>query len=237
MAKVSKVTAHYRQGSRTENCRVCRFMNEDGSCDRVVGMVQPQMVCDLFQPTVRRDAMADQTCCDGRSAAWHRADSRTGYCCVDGGEHSHDDDTMERTAMPDDEAAFLLLRTADERRFTLGVAWHADRPDEQPAADGHRAVIRAEELEKTAWAWMARSREVGLMHLDGTEGHGTVVESYLWRGPDWTTVDANGNEQVITRGSWLVGVIWDPPTFLAIKRGQIDGYSPQGTAKWRKASA
>ena len=233
MAKVSKPAAHYRAASSpSECCRVCRYMNDDGSCDRVQGTVKPEMVCDLFEPAVRRDTMADQTCCDGRSVAWHRADSRTGYCCADGGDHSHD--TMERSAMTD-EASFLLLRTSEERRFTLGVAWHADKPDAEPAADGHRAVIRADELEKTAWAWMARSREVGLLHLDGTEGHGTVVESAIYRGPDWHVTDAHGNEQVVRTGDWIVGVQWDEPTWTAIKRGEIDGYSPQGTAKWRKA--
>jgi ADP-ribose pyrophosphatase YjhB (NUDIX family) len=49
VAKLSKPDSNYRKATVSgENCRVCRFMNDDGTCEKVVGIVKPDMVCDLF---------------------------------------------------------------------------------------------------------------------------------------------------------------------------------------------
>jgi hypothetical protein len=118
-----------------------------------------------------------------------------------------------------------VLKSEPERRYTLMLAWPAMKPDVAKAADGRRDYARPEVVEKTAWAWMAKSRSVGLFHQDGTEGHGTVVESYIWRGPDWRVGDT-----LIKAGDWLCGVVWNEQAWALVKRGLINGMSPQGTA-------
>lgn len=124
-----------------------------------------------------------------------------------------------------------LLKAEPEQRYTLMLAWPAFKPDVAKAADGRRDYARPEVIEKTAWAWMAKSRAVGLFHEDGTEGHGTVVESYVYRGPDWQA----RSDTVIKAGDWLVGTIWDDRAWALVKAGLINGMSPQGTAERQAA--
>lgn len=123
-----------------------------------------------------------------------------------------------------------VLKAEPERRFTLMLAWPALKPDVAKAQDGRRDYARPEVIEQTAWAWMAKSRQVGLYHQDGTEGHGTVVESSIYRGPDWQVGDT-----LIKAGDWLIGTIWDTSAWALVKAGLINGMSPQGTAQRRPA--
>lgn len=48
MAKVTKAVARYRKATTTNRCGNCRYMNDDGTCDKVVGIVKPTMVCSLY---------------------------------------------------------------------------------------------------------------------------------------------------------------------------------------------
>src|SRR5258708_21787528 len=84
-----------------------------------------------------------------------------------------------------------LLKASAEQRYTLMMAWPSMKPDVAKAADGRRDYARPEVVERTAWAWMAKSRSVGLFHADGTEGRGTVVESYIHRAGDWRGGDTH----------------------------------------------
>ena len=72
--------------------------------------------------------------------------------------------------------------------------------------------------------------EIGALHQDGTEGDGLLVESYVYRGPDWTVKATDGSEQVIKAGDWLVGVIWSDDAWAAFKSGESTGVSMQGAA-------
>lgn len=148
------------------------------------------------------------------------------------GEEVGDED-MYRSA---DEAVLgTILREAADKQYTLGVAWSTE-PDKRPAMDGHRVKIAPDVLERTAWNFM-RQRKVGLFHQDGTEGHGEVVESYIYRGPDWELTDAYGEKQLIRSGYWLVGILWDDPAWGLIKRRKlVKGLSPQGFAVFKPAS-
>lgn len=123
-----------------------------------------------------------------------------------------------------------ILKAQPERRFTLMMAWPALKPDVAKAQDGRRDYARPEVIEATAWAWMAKSRAVGLFHADGTEGHGTVVESYIYRAAPWTV-----NGQVVKAGDWLVGTVWDDRAWALVRSGLINGMSPQGTAQRQPA--
>ena len=118
-----------------------------------------------------------------------------------------------------------VVSKASPQRYTLGVAYAPDQPDYTVAQDGFRDKISPQELEKTAWNFMAHP-EVGLGHEPGTEGAGKVVESYIYRGPDWTI-----NDHTIKAGTWLVGIVWSPEAWEKVQTGEINGLSPQGKAK------
>lgn len=133
-------------------------------------------------------------------------------------------------------AVTAVVKAASEQRYTLGVAFPALRPEVRKAVDGKRDIIGPAAIEKTAWDWMQKHRQVGLYHMDRTMGHGTVVESYIYRGPDWRLVAVDGSVQVIKAGDWLVGTVWDEDAWALVKRGLINGFSPQGAGRRRPAS-
>lgn len=134
-------------------------------------------------------------------------------------------------SLPD--AACRVVKADGERRYTLGLAYPANRPDVGVAQDGHRDFVSAEVLEEAAWGYLTKGGSVGLHHQNGTEGHGRVVESYIWRGPAWHLTASDGSDVVIKAGDWLLGTVWDEPTWEAIKAGEFNGYSPQGHARRR----
>jgi len=110
-----------------------------------------------------------------------------------------------------------ILKAEEERRYTLAVAYPANEKD------AHDDYMTPEELEKTAWNYLLKHRRVGLMHKDGTEGAGEVVESYIYRGPVW---EVNGEK--VKPGDWLLGVVWSPEAWERIKKGEFTGFSIQG---------
>ena len=116
------------------------------------------------------------------------------------------------------------------QRFVLGVAYPSDQ------LDGHKEWMSAEEVEQTAWDYCRKHRRIGFFHADGTEGHMDLVESYIYRGPDWVTTDIDGNEQVIKAGYWVMGGIADEPGFEAIVAERADGWSMDGFKKRRVAA-
>jgi hypothetical protein len=142
--------------------------------------------------------------------------------------------------------AVRVLKADDERRYTLDVAYPADKADIHRAMDKHRDFASKAVVEDAAWNYMRRYRAVGLCHTAeqaatvGTallhDGAAELVESYVYRGPDWTVKAADGSEQVIKSGDWLVGFVWEPPAWDLIKSGKINGVSVEGGAKRRKPS-
>jgi putative serine protease XkdF len=133
--------------------------------------------------------------------------------------------------------AARLLKADPARRYTLDVAYPADKADVALALDGHRDFASKAAVEDAAWDYMRRFRQVGVYHADGTEGAAEVVESYVYRGPDWAVQAADGSECVIKAGDWLVGFIWSPEAWADIEAGKIGGVSVQGKARRRKPSA
>jgi hypothetical protein len=140
-------------------------------------------------------------------------------------------------AEPAADAGLLVLKEVEEHRVTIGVAYPAMKPDSGVAKDGHIDFISEAALEVTAWSWMKERRDIGLLHADGFEGHGTVVESSIYRGPDWTMKASDGSEQTIRQGDWLLSVQWSPEAWSLIKSGRLTGYSPQGRASRTTPSA
>jgi hypothetical protein len=123
-----------------------------------------------------------------------------------------------------------VFKSSEERRYTLGVAYAANRADPHRGADGFRDFAGPEVLEKAAWSFIRNGASIGLDHAGGTDGAGRVVESYLYRGPDWP----QDNGYVVKAGDWLLGVVWEPEAWVTIKSGQRAGYSMQGGARRRQ---
>ena len=111
-------------------------------------------------------------------------------------------------------------------RYVLGVAYPANR------VDGHGEFMTAATVQKAAWDYL-RKGQIGLHHADGTTGHAEIVESYVYRGPDWHQIAADGTTQVIKSGDWLVGAVFDEPTWADVQSGKFNGWSIQGLAARR----
>lgn len=129
-----------------------------------------------------------------------------------------------------------VVKSVEERRFTLMVAYPCLRPDVAVAQDGHRDFAGPRALEDAAWSYIRKGGHVGLWHEDGTQGSGECVESFIHRSGDWTIKAADGSTQTVRDGDWLVGIVWTPPTWDLIKSGKIRGVSMQGSAVRRRPS-
>ena len=129
-----------------------------------------------------------------------------------------------------------VIKSDDERKYTLTVAYPVNKPDIGVAKDGKRDFAGPAAVEDAAWGFLTKSPKVGLWHQNGTEGAGSVVESYIYRGPDWSVAAADGSEQVIKSGDWLTGIVWDDKSWDDIKAGKIGGTSMQGSAMRRTAT-
>ncbi len=124
-----------------------------------------------------------------------------------------------------------VYKSKDEQRYTLTVVYPSSTKD-NPSPDFHGDVMSEEELEKSAWSYIGKGTDrVGLMHRPGTSGAGKVVESYIWRAPAWKMQDTSGQEQTVMPGSWVMGIVWSPEAWAAIKGGTITGVSLQGAAQ------
>jgi hypothetical protein len=122
--------------------------------------------------------------------------------------------------------------TVAEDRFVLGLAYQAGRdPKIQRGQDKGRDYFTPDQLEKAAWSFLRHGPVTGLFHVDGTEGAATVVESSIYRGPDWRITGPDGSVVVVKSGDWLVGAILDEPAWQLYKSGRITGWSPQGSAR------
>lgn len=115
-----------------------------------------------------------------------------------------------------------------EERYVLGIAYPANR------VDGHGEFMTTDTVQKSAWGFIGKG-QIGLHHTDGSTGHAEVVESYVYRGPDWSQTAADGSTQVVKSGDWLVGAVFDEPTWELVKSGHFNGWSIQGLAARRPA--
>lgn len=111
-------------------------------------------------------------------------------------------------------------------RYVLGVAYQAGYdPGIAKGADGFTDYVDPSDLELAAWGFMKTNPVVGLDHMDGTIGHVEIVESYIYRGPDWAQADGT----VIKAGDWLLAGIVDESTWPDVVSGKYTGWSPEGS--------
>lgn len=130
-----------------------------------------------------------------------------------------------------------MLKADDERKVALYVGYAAMRADTALAKDQHRDFATAQVIEDNAHNWLAKGAKLGLLHQQSTQDFETV-ESGIHRGPDWVMKAADGTQQVIREGDWLVAVrAKTPQAWSLIKSGALGGVSVQGRAKRRVPSA
>ena len=87
-------------------------------------------------------------------------------------------------------------------------------------------TITAEEIEKTAHAYLAKSRVVGANHERQMDAH--VVESYI-APTNMTFQGALDGEQVVPKGSWILVVkVTSPQDWAAVESGDYEGFSVGG---------
>jgi hypothetical protein len=140
-------------------------------------------------------------------------------------------DTIQKALGDDGEGIIgAVVKAESAQRFTLTVAYPVLRKD------GHGETADYGTVEKAAWDYLRNSQEIGLWHVDGLVGAGTVVESSIYRGPDWVTKAVDGSAQTIHAGDWLLGVQWDEPGWQAITSGLVDGMSVQGKSRRRRVT-
>lgn len=137
--------------------------------------------------------------------------------------------SLETVEAIEDAAAYSVIKSLSSvpKRYTLGPAYAANKIDVGKGVDKHIDFIQEEALEMCAWGYLAKGREIGMFHLDGTYGHAVVVESYIYRGPDWT-IDDGAEGYVIKSGDWMLGAVWDDFGFDLVMKQLINGWSPQG---------
>ena len=132
-----------------------------------------------------------------------------------------------------------VIKSVPEQKFTLCVSYPARRPDVGVAQDGFRDWASEESVEKAAWSYLRKSPKVGLWHeSEGrSEGIAEVVESYIYRqDTPWIIKAADGTEQKICKGDWLIGLVWTDAGWNLVKSGEVRGISPQGRARRRRSS-
>lgn len=119
------------------------------------------------------------------------------------------------------------------QRYLLTVAYQPGRdPRITKGVDGKRDWFSEGELEKAAWSMLESGvPEVGLFHADGSVGHAQVVESYIYRGPDWVLTAVDGTEQVVKSGTWLVGLRCDEVAWDMVEKRLVQGVSLQGRGR------
>lgn len=147
-----------------------------------------------------------------------------------------DDGVTKAEPWSGEGVAGVMVKSDSAKRYTLTMGYPANKADQGVALDGNIDFAGPDAIEKAAWDYM-QNPEVGLWHDDGTTtGAGRVVESYIYRGPDWAIKAVNDSEVTIKAGDWLLGIVWGEETWPDVVEGRIGGTSMEGTAARRKPS-
>jgi hypothetical protein len=164
----------------------------------------------------------------------------------DGAVYDTDGQPAVKATWDQETIVSRVLKSDEERRYTLNVIYPADKADIGKALDGHRDFASKAVVEDAAWNYMRNHRQVGVAHSPEhaaslgvtfkADGAADLVESYIYRGPDWAIKAADGSEVVIKAGDWLGGFIWPPDEWADIKAGKLGQVSVEGGVTRRQPS-
>jgi len=153
-----------------------------------------------------------------------------------------------------------FIAKSDKKHYTLGIVYEPDEVDTQgdftDAAEIEKAcwnfmrrlqgqdaltktalrvleeVVKAAEsgkslrLDITDAYEEVTKRGLNDMHVssEDDENLGTIVECYI------APADFEINGETVKKGTWLLGVVWNPDYFAKIEKGERTGLSLEGTA-------
>ena len=118
-----------------------------------------------------------------------------------------------------------FLKTDAPMRYTLGVVYAPDEVDSQGD------FAEAEEIEKACHGFMLHIQgrltkgALGINHKEWPDDLGDIVECYC------APVDMQIDDNLITKGTWLLGAVWSESMFQKIEANEITGYSMGGTGQ------
>lgn len=112
-----------------------------------------------------------------------------------------------------------ILKADIEKQIVYGVILAPDEVDSQDD------WMPADEIEKTAHAYLAKSRVVGAQHEEQMQA--VPVESYI--APQDLQWDGQYGPQTVKKGSWVMAVkVLDPDHWQKVKSGEYTGFSIGG---------
>lgn len=134
---------------------------------------------------------------------------------------------------PTAKAKYAVTKTADEKRYTLGVLYVPDAVD----ADGEYAD--AETLQSACWDYVRKGyRGIRDTHTDVELGE--LVELISWPHEVVTKTilgDGKSYEMKLPAGTVYAGVVWSEEAWPLVKSGKLRGYSMGGKAVRMKEAA
>jgi hypothetical protein len=124
-----------------------------------------------------------------------------------------------------------VLKADAKNHVLLMVAYSCNKMPHR-GADGYRDIVSAETLQKACWRFMENGCPVNVGHQGGYAGATHIVENYTWPSPTpWVIKGANGSEQVVRQGDWLVAFKLDDADWEAYEKGLIGAASPEGDCR------
>lgn len=131
--------------------------------------------------------------------------------------------TVLRDALADDREIRLIK--SHEERIVFGVVLEPDTVDAQGD------TIAAEEIRQAAHKFMEDFGNLGLQHKEIVNGKLKLLESFI------APVDFDVDGQAVKKGTWLMAErVIDDDLWVAIRKGEITGYSIGGSAMRHKIS-
>jgi Putative phage serine protease XkdF len=114
----------------------------------------------------------------------------------------------------------IIKAGSDEQRYTLGIVYEPDVPDDQ----GDWAS--ADSIREAAWRFAGKlvvaKASAGLQHKEWGNHIAEVVETYI------APCDMQLGEHIVKSGSWLMGLRWSEQHWPLVKAGEITGLSMGG---------
>ncbi|MDF0480262.1 XkdF-like putative serine protease domain-containing protein [Vagococcus sp. PNs007] len=111
-----------------------------------------------------------------------------------------------------------IVKSDDPEKLVYGVVY------EPNIRDAHDDFMSAVDIEKAAHTFMENYQHIDKQHDFETHA-GKVVESYL------APVDMTIEDEVITKGTWILVTKATDDIWAAIQKGEFTGYSLAGTAE------
>lgn len=111
-----------------------------------------------------------------------------------------------------------IVKSDDPEKLVYGVVYEPD------VRDAHDDFMSAVDIEKAAHTFMENYQHIDKQHDFETHA-GKVVESYI------APVDMTIEDEVITKGTWILVTKATDDIWAAIQKGEFTGYSLAGTAE------